>query len=108
MVLSSFLNSFNDYDACTIFAQLQEGGLSYLAHKELGLIVKSIHRIFQIDFSSFIAKQESNVSISSFDHFLSLLIVIHLIIFPSARPIKVVSHLLIFIVKHLSLHIFVK
>lgn len=69
VVLSSFLNAFSDYDAYTICPQLQEGGLSYISHKELGSIVQSIHKIVKIYFSSFIAKWESNASISSDDYF---------------------------------------
>ncbi len=43
--------------------------MSYLACKELGLIVQSIHKIVQIDFYSFISNWESDASISSSDHF---------------------------------------
>lgn len=42
MVLASFWKSIDDYDACTIFHQMQEDGLSYLDCKELGSIVQSI------------------------------------------------------------------
>jgi len=68
-VLTSFLNFCNDYDACEICHQLQEGGLSYLGHDELGSIVQSIHKIARMNFSLFIANWEFDISSNSFDHF---------------------------------------
>jgi len=77
---------------------LQEGGLSYLARKEIGFIVQRIHKIVHINFSSFIENWEFDASTSSSIISLSCLTIIQLIIFQSEDPMKVASNSLIFIV----------
>jgi len=98
VVLSSLLNSFDDYDDCTIFHQLQEGGSSCLARMERGSIVHRIHKIVQIKFSSFIANWNPMLQLAYLFLPLSWVNVIHLIIFPSSHPMTVASHSLISIV----------
>lgn len=69
MVLTSLLNSCDDYDAQENFHHLQGVGSSCLAHSEHGSIVQSIRKIVQMNPSFLIRNQESNVSTSSSNHF---------------------------------------
>lgn len=69
VVLTSPLNSFHDYDACTVFHELQEIGLSHLSYDEVGLVVQIIHKIVENDLSLFITNWEFDALINSYDYY---------------------------------------
>lgn len=67
-MLASLLHSCDDHGACAIFHKLQEGGLSCLAHSELGSIIKGVRKIVQMNLSLFISDWESDIAIISSHH----------------------------------------
>lgn len=60
VVLTFLLNSFDDYDACTVCHQLQENGLSHSASEEVDSIVQIIRKDVQIGLSLLITNWESD------------------------------------------------